>query len=1152
MGVRLDPFQERAVVSDTSSVVTAGAGSGKTTVLAERFVNLIEEGRAEVDSILTLTFTRKAAAEMYERIYRRIGERSGELEGGGEGDSAERVERLRRALADFSSARISTIDSFCSQAVRGGCGRFGIPGDFVQDEHAVSELIEKTALSFLLEYMESPALRGYIRDHGFSAVLENLFVPLAAEEFHLAAPIGFEELYKAQREHLERRVCAELDALEMNRRGFLSLKGSGKWFSRMSALLEGVSDLSCSNLKGDSEPPGGESFWNSLAEELGALSFDKKGATSKKEEILQAKEIIDEMIERRAVALAALDLLTREGYEEMYRILAEYEERIIESRRSAGVLTFRDVVEMTVVLLSEDRDLRRYYKDAFRHIMIDEFQDNNILQKRLLYLLAERRDVHTEGGEPEPEQLEPGKLFFVGDEKQSIYRFRGADVSVFTGLQSEIERTGGEPLNLQYNYRSHPELIRFFNRFFSGFLADPRNREDYEAAYSTLTPFREGGNVTPRIRLFYKPHNNDKAEDVLDSADAEAWHAALEIRRMVEEEQLTVWDRGEERPCRWDDIALLMRSTGNQLRYERFFRRLRIPYTVQSTRSLFMEAPVNDIYLILQLLVYPEDRAAYAGLLRSPFVHLSDESAFSLLHSCKEDLPYAPPFTHTGEEDVFASEEDRSKYRAARELFFALEEMKHSSPPSELIRYLWYEGGYRYILLRRPDYHVYLEFYETLAELARLTESRGESLAVFLDYLRKSLGENRKIDEIELPPAGERGVNIMTVHKSKGLEFPIVMVVDLGNTGAPAGGGPLFVRDWELGPALKWKPGRGASSTAAGRAILSMSGNNTPKGYFSARFEEMDTGRRRAELKRLLYVACTRAQDHLILSGIHHSGNRNIEGQGAEALLNIALLSLGWDGNKDEVDLSSLNIDAEEIPDISREDVERLSTGAGGKSLERMDSLYDSAEELRFPLTRKIYSTVELGEMFRHAQEGLQGRQLPKLEIDPLLRSEAEVTAFGTLCHHRIEAKLKGEDPGTLPGELVGRPEEELNKIVETAELLAESFIATGLGRQTMEGSFESELGFTLRVDIEGGEAVYIKGQIDLIVVGKDEVKVVDFKTDRHAQPEEHAGQLAVYRAAARELYGLPARSYLVYLRGMEVEEVDGEVDITALCSRIN
>ncbi len=1192
----LDHYQREAVDTDRSSVVTAGAGSGKTTVLAERFVHLIAEGRAEVDSILTLTFTRKAAAEMYERIYRRLGERLEEerseeeqrKEGHDEGrrkedrqalqrpqtESSARVERLSRALSDFSSARISTIDSFCAQVVRGGSGRFGIPGDFVQDEHAVSELIEESALTFLLSRMDRPSLSAYIRDHGFSRVLESLFLPLAKNEFHLAETHDFPGLFARQRSHIEAELRVLVSNLEVSRRGFLDLDGSGAWYTRISALLESLEELDAAADEG----------WENLAEIMGAVKLDLKGATSKKEENLEAKRIIQEMQETWDHALAALDLLTRSEYGELYELLAEYEQIILSRRRSAGVLTFRDVVEMTVALLTEDTELLRYYKESFDHIMIDEFQDNNDLQRRLLYLLSERCGYERVGEIPAAEDLEEGKLFFVGDEKQSIYRFRGADVSVFTGLQSEIARTGGTALSLQYNYRSHPELIDFFNRFFAGFLADPYDREDFEAAYSRLTAFRKRGGVKPQIRLFYKPYVKERDENALEPSDAEAWHVATRIREMVEEEKLTVWDREEERPCRWDDIAVLMRSTGNQLRYERYFRRLGIPYSVQSTRSLFMEAPVNDIYLMLQLLVYPDDVEAYAGVLRSPFVHLSDETAFSiLLDRRNEPDRYGRPFSHSGDEELFGSEEERRKYRTGRETFTRLEEMKGRAPASELIRYLWYEGGYRYLLLRRPDYHIYLEFYETLTELARTVERRGESLPAFLDYLRRKLGENEKIEEIELPPSGESGVQIMTIHKAKGLEFPIVVLVDMGNTGSNSGSGPLFVNDTELGPSVRWKR---SGATRGG-------GSRDGKGYFESRYEKAETERRRAELKRLLYVACTRAQDHLFLSGIHHSANRNMEKQGAEALLNTALSALGWDENPEEVDLASLQIEAEEIAETDRREVDRQTGGVHARQLPSMDGRYADAELIRPPLPQKLFTPVELNTLLRHAMraeaEGASrspeaarsdasraaGRgqtepperreRLARLEIDDFLQSETEITAFGTLCHRLIEEKLEGQEPSPMSGWPAVRPAEQLRRIEQTARLLSDRFLATPLGEEARGGDFESELSFLLRIDGAGGSETgatdgtkagagdgmsFIKGQMDLCLIRTDSVLVLDFKTDRVVAPEHYAGQMAAYRRAAEELYGLPASSSLVYLREMRIVAVDTEIDIASLCRR--
>ncbi len=1159
MSGKLDDFQREAVITEKSSVVTAGAGSGKTTVLAERFVHLIEEGRAAVNGILTLTFTRKAAAEMYERIYRLLAGRLEAIESVESGpeitagtvgfktqQETHQRDRLREALGDFASARISTIDSFCAQVVRGGSGRFGIPGDFVQDDHAVAKLIEETALSFLLEHMDEPALSVYIADHGFSIVLEQLFIPIAVDEFHLAGKREFAQEYRRQRDHLEKTARTAASYFEMQRRAVLDISGRSKWFFRTREKLTALPDIDLEMKKGVP----------ALGEILRGLVLDLKGATSKNEEDQRAKEIVKDMREGLDRFLSVIDILTMAEYEGMYRLLAEYEELVRRRRRAQGVLTFRDVVEMTVVLLSEDLDLRRYYKRTFSHIMIDEFQDNNDLQRRLLYLLAEKSDREHVDGVPPAEDLEPGKLFFVGDEKQSIYRFRGADVSVFTGLQREVARNEGTALFLRYNYRSHPRLIDFFNRFFAGFLADPVMREDFEAAYSPLVAFRKAGRLKARTTLLYKPFVKERNEEMLEAGDAEAWQVAKTIRRIVQEEKLLVFDGGKERPCRFEDIAVLMRSTGRQLRYESFFRRLQIPYTVESTRSLFMEAPVNDIYLALQLLVYPGDAAAYAGLLRSPFVNLSDETAFSLL------CGFSAPFSHSGDEEDFAADADRKKYLRAKELFSRLEELKGRETIPGLIRFLWYEWGYRYFLLSRRDYHIYLEFYDSLTALARLAEKRGESLAGFLDFLRRNRGKNEKIDEIELPPSDEGGVQIMTIHRAKGLEFPIVFLVDMGSVGG-ARGSRLYMKDEELGTALIW---RFAEAKAAKR-----------KDYFSDRFEKAEAARRLAELKRLLYVACTRAKDHLYLSGIHHQKNRNVENQGAEALLNIALFALGWNGNADEIDYASLGIDVEEIGEIEQSEVERAGGGRKSDPLGRLRKIYDEAPEIHLPLRRIFFTPVELGRLHwertaaettdsnavgpgydpepaeqREGTEGQNlGRALQALPVDGFLEGEDEITAFGSYCHRLIEAKLKGEEVGSLPAELAAKSEGKRKIIEETGEKLSLDFLATPLGREAREADFESEVSFILRVDDEEGSGSFIRGQIDLLLPGPDRVRVIDFKTDRFLDPRHHEGQLAIYRSAAAELYRLPAESCLVYLRGMEIVKVEGGPDPQLLCREL-
>ncbi|MGC9312684.1 MAG: UvrD-helicase domain-containing protein, partial [Sediminispirochaetaceae bacterium] len=213
MGPRLDASQQAAAFSPSNTVVTAGAGSGKTTVLARRFVYLIENGLAEADGILTLTFTRKAAAEMYERIYRLLLQRTESA------SEPEHRERCRRAVAGFDEAQISTLDSFCARIVRGGSSRFGVSGDFRQDEFAAGKIISETALQFLLEHADHRALRPFVESYGMEQVLDHFLIPLAGEEFHLAREYDFPGMFDRQRDFL----------LEQSRRIALRMEEERRW-----------------------------------------------------------------------------------------------------------------------------------------------------------------------------------------------------------------------------------------------------------------------------------------------------------------------------------------------------------------------------------------------------------------------------------------------------------------------------------------------------------------------------------------------------------------------------------------------------------------------------------------------------------------------------------------------------------------------------------------------------------------------------------------------------------------------------------------------------------------------------------------------------------------------------------------------------------
>lgn len=1102
MNIRLDDDQKRAVYAEPSAVVSAGAGSGKTTVLSQRFVWLVASGKARVDQILTLTFTRKAAAEMYERIYRSL-----------------RTAAPGAALA-FDQAAISTLDSFCARIVRDRSDRFGITGDFVQDDLRAEELARSTALGIMLKKRRGSALDDYIDMYGFEGVLEDLFVALGTRYFTLADREGTGEALAVQRDRLLGEIgglagsAAELaeKILALDPAAHKQIADAQHHLAE-AGLLEPPEDLE--------DPAEAERYSAALSAAGRAVQLPK--GKGKHDDIALYQEYVKEWRQVTPDLVSALETLSAWPlFTELGEVIEEFRLAFEREKRAAGIVTFRDVPAMAVRLLEEEPEFRLTWKNAYRYIMIDEFQDNNDLQRKLLYLLAEKPE-RSGTGIPDAAELVPGKLFFVGDEKQSIYRFRGADVGVFKRLSREMEASGGTSVDLPRNYRSEPALIDFFNGFFPRIFASAEH--DYEAEFRPLTGREPSPGIEPRIGFFYRGYDPDKGSEYLSDADSEAWYVARRIREMVEGGELAVPGG----TAGYGDIALLMRSSGKQINFESAFRRLSIPYTVQSARALFLEAPVSDFYQLLQAALFPEDRLAYFSLLRSPFAGLSDEIIARLF--LKERKEHLEPFALEPEDPVFGDESER--YREVRETFLMVRDSCDRLPLSEIVRRLWHSRGYRYAVLRNPGYHVYLEYYDYLFELALRADRRGETLASFLDFIRENLGKYEKIEEIEPPREESVGVRIMSIHKSKGLQFPVVFIAGCGTIGTREGEGasPFYLH-----------PDLGMTLAAPSKERKSGKAN-----YFYRRGLEMDQEQEVAELKRLLYVAATRAEYHLFFSGYHGRNNRNFEKSGRFAFLNWIGAGFGAGTGEWENDPAFRGY-LEIIPPVETAERDRASRRGGTvRSGPEAERFYASVPALRFEFPRESYSPSAFGagqelSVFPGTSPEEESGVLP---ADRWLDGEEAVTAFGTLCHRAVEEGIrKGSVQAaelSLPAPLAALPAEARRSILDAAVGMATRFLESDFGkkarREAAAGRQASEVAFLYRT----GKGRYIDGAIDLLLEGEEaeEALVVDFKSDRGGDPSRHLPQLAVYRQAAEELTGKKVRTFLWYLRRGEAVELD-------------
>ncbi|MFP4151835.1 MAG: UvrD-helicase domain-containing protein [Alkalispirochaeta sp.] len=1171
----LDRDQQRATDVRHNVVVSAGAGSGKTRVLAERYLAIIREGSAGVPEILALTFTRKAAAEMYSRIY------VGLQEGAGTHPS------FLRELRRFDEARIATIDSFCASILRDGAHRFGLPPVVTSDDAELARATRRQAMAFLVRHGDEIPLTDFIRKHEIDGTIEKLLAPLIVDHVGIVDTRTFTDDLEEQLGWLSRRrkeIEGEVDEI----------------VSRIAEYDVG-SPSGVEAKQGIGVRSGDYEALRIFLEVTGRNIGSKGDAPLLKEEM---NRLLDKSRSRRSGLLADWLAIVRTGEREgelrrLYALLDELRRSVIDERRTTGLLSFRDIMDAAVRLLSEDLELRRVYAEQFRYIMIDEFQDNNAGQRDLLFLLADRSGTP---GVPDAEEIDGTKLFFVGDQKQSIYRFRGADVSVFRRLADEIARSLPEDIRrealieLPRNYRSDPLLITFFNRLFPTVFASAE--EDYEAEFSGLEvpEIERDENGAAGVTVAWVPNDRPESDDDVEYADgkyAEAGWIAGEIDHLVHREGYSP-----------GDIAILLRSSAGQQVYERMLRRQGIPYHTGAVRSLFTEAPASDIYSLLQLIYYPDDREALVAYLRGPLVMLSDAGIVRVLTgdaaagrdeavgsdvaagsdapkggdatakvrasergaSDTEPQPRAPeaqrslppalakPFPAT------LSTDDREKLVAAGDLYRDIASRLDRDPVYEVIRRIWDEGGYRYGILHRGSDHSYLEHLEYLFALA--LRFQGRSAIEFVDFLREQMGETEKQDELQ-DEGSDGAVQVMTIHKSKGLEFPIVFVADCDRRLTQRS--DLIWHDDSYGVTVRLP-----ESAPSGESY----------NVIESHAREEEDRRSLAELKRLLYVAATRAEKRLYFTAAMRSGNRGT------SLFQLLSNALGLQPDTGGVD-SGFNglVTTATIPHMTEDELRGVAVPQGVRR-RRVDAivLLEGAGVPR--RSRRIVESTPSGinAMKQHRDGWMFEDSVVDTADDPSVDSafgtgteggDTDATTLGTLVHRLLELRItattgdlsesEGDTAATTGA--AGTPEltkdawgpdhsdarsilwriedpEERVEMCRTSWELSERFLASEFWDQLRspgeDRSVECEVPFYLRA---GEPALYLNGKIDLVVEGSDRVEIVDFKSDLEVVPEHYEMQMAVYRRAAEELYGKPGTVHLFYLRTGEAVRIDADLN---------
>ncbi len=1121
--------QQRAAIETTgvSIGLSAGAGCGKTFVLTQRFLKELAPGPRpiELTSLVAITFTDRAAREMRDRVREACQQRLDHA------DSAE-ADHWLRVLRGLDTARISTIHSFCTSLLRANAVEAALdPGFAVLEPPLAKTLLDQAAETVVHAGLiaDDPDVVPFVVRWGLERT-RDLMGQLIGQRFRVdwssppevdPASLATRWLTTWRSEYVP-RLLTELregellagivellrgeipDHAEMRRRRdtILRLSADHNAWAEPDKVLAELRDAA--KVQGG----GGKSVWSSI--EVFESIRDRFEPLRNAISALQKKLVIDETDVALSAEFACRGWrVARQGIE-IYESL----------KRRAGALDFDDLLLKARDLLRAHPAVRERFARNIALLMVDEFQDTDPVQAEIVRALCGAALRH-------------GKLFLVGDIKQSIYRFRRADPEVFRGLRDELPAPGR--LSLTKNFRSQPAILDFVNFLF----------HDEFPQYEPLEPFRaEQLSPVPAIEFLWadSPAEGPPPEGKPSVQDLRTWEAEWLARRIAEllaDETPRVRSRDRAtgqitlRRVRPGDITILFRALSDVQTYESALRRQGLDYYLVGGKAFFAQQEVYDLLNLCRCLADPDDVVALLGVLRSPWFGLTDD-AIHALHPADGDwdrrLTEPPP--------AWLPEFQQARIRFAGTLLTELRRIKDQLSIAELLRRAITATGYDAALLAE---HLGSRKVANLRKLIELAEpfDRGEqfTLADYLDRLRDAvLQETDEEFATTLPESGEV-IRLMSIHQSKGLEFPLVCVVDLDRQSPPPGFGAYLHPAW--GALVKLPEEFGREREHLGLKML--------------RIDEQAA--EAEETLRLFYVAITRAADHLILSTGYDPGAKR-HAPWMELLGRHFDLSTGLPLGDPLLGTTQGVNDRRRIPEVRVH--HEPPRGRPSQTVERRPSLKSFISRLEeampepwpiaaewfghdpaAPRTFSVSQLESLDAQLRAAELGPANASEPGPRASSLTVDEA--TALGTLIHETLERlDYHALDAWEPVYEQVRRrqPEPITPAIDEEARGMLARWVTSPYALEWSQAeSFQRELDLLLPVGAAPQDLV--SGQIDACLKDDHGWRLYDFKTTNvppgphdAALLREYSFQLGVYTLAAEAWWGRPiAELGLILLR---------------------
>ncbi|WP_447971314.1 UvrD-helicase domain-containing protein [Nitrospira sp. M1] len=1113
---------------DRNVVVVAGAGTGKTTLLVNRLLSVLlrEPDPIPMTNIVALTFTNKAATEMKMRLRDQLlglvnwEQREGESASTSHHmvrfqeefrlSSTEIVARAQAALDDVEKAQIGTLHSFAAHLLRLYPLESGVPPNFREDdgsrfnEYFTQEWdvwidgelgphgTQHDQWKSLLAHFRLESLRGLALDLSLDMSMVG----------QLLAQTGTTDITG----HLRDWFCSKRNRMEELLSSYRVAKprkverALGVATQVLTAILEQGLD-------------GIHSFPDTDCDLLGSnLGNMPRGWTE--EDFSDARALI-----RLAHSIFSVDHPRIHG---LLQMLIPFVTHVQQTFISDGWMTFQDLLTRARTLLRDYPVVRERLKHEFQAILVDEFQDTDPIQYEIVLYLCETRGICA--SDWRAVQLTPGKLFIVGDPKQSIYTFRGADLEAFDHVISKIRDDGGIVYELTTNFRSHRQVLHVVNDVFDRLL-QPRQHIQPGNIQLTVSPNRHEMLRAPGVEVRVVQMEEDP-EDVGASAVTrrEAEQLARYMKEHLLKEETLLEATGTHVPLRPGHIGLLFRKLTQAHVYLEALQRHGIPYVTDGEKHFYRRPEVIDVINVLRVLDQPGDAVGMLGMLRSPVGGLNDREIYELrqLQACD--------YRHVSQLDRWTS----PRKAVVQKLFVALRELNEQAflyPLGQIIERIFSRLPILELAMASRHGEQAVANLKKIQSMAMEMEDRPLlTLSGFVNLLVTRLHEQPSEAERSLAEESLDAVRVLTIHKAKGLEFPVVILPGFHHGAQTGSDGPTISSDW--------------ATEVAGVSIGSSCTLGNVLTKEKARVKE------EAEQRRLLYVAMTRTQERLVLSG--GFPKRQAAGTFFRLLQEVTTDTVG------SPDCDRLTLHSTSIPQIfipsSDPFLGNAETRAHAFSppmtldswLQRWDER-DRAWKECMAMPTYLTPTSRRTDGPRVEAFGNEGGMLGGRGalIGSLTHRVLQQWDFSCTSPHRD--RLKSTVAEVSAHAILDEWEEDREAVQEEICDVLETFLSssayTMLQRATILGR---EVPFTIPWDcVPNGEmaitddtSVVMEGVIDLVYERDQQICLVDYKTDRIKEKDVpdrmrfYRDQAEIYtRAAQRCLQLHEVRCQFIFLR---------------------